>query len=50
MPNIDHLKPFSYKYYRYIDSKSLLANEYINKLIILGQLNVFIKYFKETIK
>ena len=50
MPNIDHLKPFSYKYYRYIDPKSLLANRRIDKLIILGRLSVFIGYSKETIK
>jgi hypothetical protein len=50
MPNIDYLKPFDYKYYRYIDSKSLPANRRINKLIIPGQLSVFIKYSKETTK
>jgi hypothetical protein len=50
MPNIDYLKPFSYKYYEYINLKSLPANKRIDKLIILGQLSVFIRYSKETIK
>jgi len=50
MPDIDHLKPFGYKYYRYIDLKSLPANKRINKLMMLSRLNVFIRYFKETIK
>jgi hypothetical protein len=50
MPNINHLKPFNYKYYKYINPKSLLINKHINKLIILGKLNVFIRYFKEIIK
>jgi hypothetical protein len=50
MPNINHLKPFGYKYYKYINPKSLPANRRINKLIILSRLNVFIRYFKETIK
>ena len=50
MSDINHLKPFGYKYYKYIDLKSLLINRRINKLIILGRLNVFIRYFKETIK
>ena len=50
MFNIDYLKPFSYKYYRYIDPKSLPANRRINKLIIPGRLNIFIRYSKETIK
>jgi hypothetical protein len=50
MSNINHLKPFGYKYYKYINLKSLLTNRRIDKLIILGRINVFIKYFKETIK
>jgi hypothetical protein len=50
MPNIDHLKPFGYKYYRYIDPKSLPANRRIDKLIMLSQLSVFIGYSKETTK
>ena len=50
MPNINHLKPFNYKCYRYINLKSLLVNKRIDKLIILGRLNVLIRYFKETIK
>ena len=50
MPDIDHLKPFDYKYYKYIDFKSLSANKRIDKLIILSQLNIIIRYFKETIK
>jgi hypothetical protein len=50
MPNINYLKPFDYKYYKYINLKFLLTNKHINKLIILSRLNVFIKYFKETIK
>jgi hypothetical protein len=50
MSNINHLKLFGYKCYKYIDSKSLSANRRIDKLIILGQLGVFIKYSKETIK
>ena len=50
MPNIDHLKPFGYKCYKYIDPKSLLANRRINKLIMPGRLNVFIEYSKETTK
>jgi hypothetical protein len=49
MPNINYLKPFGYKCYRYIDPKSLPANRRINKLM-LGQLSIFIGYFKETIK
>jgi hypothetical protein len=28
----------------------LLTNKYIDKLIILNQLSIFIEYFKETIK
>ena len=50
MPDIDHLKPFGYKYYGYVDLKSLPANKRIDKLIILGRLGVFIRYSKETIK
>ena len=50
MLNIDHLKPFGYKYYGYINLKSLPVNRRIDKLIILGRLNVFIRYFKEIIK
>jgi hypothetical protein len=50
MPNIDHLKPFGYKYYRYIDPKSLPANRRIDKLIMPGRLSVFIEYSKETTK
>jgi hypothetical protein len=50
MPNIDYLKPFSYKYYKYIDPKTLPANRHIDKLIILSRLSIFIEYFKETIK
>ena len=50
MPDIDHLKPFGYKYYGYVDLKSLPTNKRIDKLIILGRLGVFIRYFKETIK
>ena len=50
MLDINHLKPFSYKYYKYIDFKSLPTNKRINKLIILGRLSVFIRYSKKTIK
>ena len=50
MPDIDHLKPFGYKYYRYIDLKSLPANRRIDKLMMSGRLGVFIRYSKETIK
>ena len=50
MLNIDHLKPFGYKYYGYINLKSLLTNKRIDKLMILSRLNVFIRYSKETIK
>jgi len=50
MPDIDHLKPFGYKYYGYVDLKSLPANKRTDKLIILSRLGVFIRYFKETIK
>ena len=50
MPDINHLKPFGYKCYGYIDPKSLPANRRIDKLIILGQLSIFIRYSKETTK
>jgi hypothetical protein len=50
MPDIDHLKPFGYKCYGYVDPKSLPANGRTDKLIMLGRLDVFIRYFKETIK
>ena len=50
MSDINHLKPFDYKYYGYVDLKSLPANKRIDKLIILSRLGVFIRYFKETIK
>jgi hypothetical protein len=50
MPNIDHLKPFGYKCYRYIDPKSLPANRRTDKLIMPGRLSVFIGYSKETTK
>ena len=50
MPNIDHLKPFGYKYYGYVDPKSLPANRRIDKLIMPGRLGVFIGYSKETTK
>jgi len=50
MPDINHLKPFGYKCYKYIDLKSLPANKRIDKLMILGRLSVFMRYFKETIK
>ena len=50
MPDIDHLKPFGYKCYKYIDLKSLPANKRTDKLMILGRLGVFMRYFKETIK
>jgi hypothetical protein len=50
MPDIDHLKPFGYKYYGYVDLKSLPANGRIDKLMMLSRLSVFIRYFKETIK
>ena len=36
MPDIDHLKPFSCKYYGYIDPKSLPANGRIDKLMMPG--------------
>jgi len=50
MSDIDHLKPFGYKCYKYIDLKSLSANKRIDKLIMPGRLSVFIRYSKETIK
>jgi len=50
MPDIDHLKPFGYKCYGYVDLKSLPANKRINKLMMLGRLSVFIRYSEETIK
>jgi len=50
MSDINHLKPFGYKYYGYVDLKSLLTNKYIDKLMMSSRLNVFIRYFKETIK
>jgi len=50
MSDIDHLKPFGYKCYRYIDLKSLPTNGRINKLIMSGRLSVFIRYSKKTIK
>ena len=50
MFDIDHLKPFGYKYYGYVNLKSLPANKRIDKLMILNRLNVFIRYSKETIK
>jgi hypothetical protein len=50
MPDIDHLKPFGYKCYGYVDLKSLPANRRIDKLMMLSRLSVFIRYSKETIK
>ena len=50
MLNINHLKLLNYKYYKYVNLKSLPANKRTNKLMILSRLNVFIRYFKETIK
>jgi hypothetical protein len=50
MPNIDYLKPFGCKCYRYIDPKSLPANGRTDKLIMPGRLGVFIGYSKETTK
>ena len=50
MPDIDHLKPFGYKYYGYVDLKSLPVNKRIDKLMMSGRLGVFIRYSKETIK
>ena len=50
MPDIDHLKPFDYKCYGYVDLKSLPANGRTDKLMMSGRLGVFIGYFEETIK
>jgi len=50
MPDIDHLKPFGCKCYRYVDLKSLPANRRIDKLMMPGRLGVFIRYSEETIK
>jgi hypothetical protein len=50
MPNIDHLKPFGCKYYKYVDPKSLPANRRTDKLMMPGRLGVFIRYSKETTK
>jgi len=50
MPDIDHLKPFGYKYYGYVDLKSLPANGRTDKLMMPSRLGVFIRYSKETIK
>ena len=50
MLNIDHLKPFGYKYYGYVDLKSLPANKRIDKLMMPSWLGVFIGYFKERFK
>jgi hypothetical protein len=50
MLNIDHLKPFGCKCYRYVDPKSLPANRRTDKLMMSGRLGVFIRYSKETIK
>jgi len=50
MPDIDHLKPFGYKCYGYVDPKSLPANRRTDKLMMPGRLGVFIRYSKETIK
>ena len=50
MLDIDHLKPFGYKYYGYVDPKSLPANGRTDKLMMPGRLGVFIRYSKETIK
>ena len=50
MLNIDHLKPFGYKYYGYVDLKSLPANKRTDKLMMPSRLGVFIRYSKETIK
>jgi len=50
MPDINHLKPFGYKCYGYVDLKSLPANKRTDKLMMPGRLGVFIRYFKETIK
>ena len=50
MPDIDHLKPFGYKCYGYVDPKSLPANGRTDKLMMPGRLGVFMGYSKETIK
>jgi hypothetical protein len=50
MPDIDHLKPFGCKCYKYVDLKSLPANKRIDKLMMPGRLSVFIRYSEETIK
>jgi hypothetical protein len=50
MPDINHLKPFGYKYYGYVDLKSLPANGCTDKLMMPGRLGVFIGYSEETIK
>ena len=50
MPDIDHLKPFGYKCYGYVDLKSLPANKRTDKLMMPSRLGVFIRYSKETIK
>jgi hypothetical protein len=50
MLNIDHLKPFGYKYYGYVDLKSLPANKRTDKLIMSSRLGVFIRYSEKTIK
>ena len=50
MPDKDHLKPFGYKCYGYVDPKSLPANGRTDKLMMPGRLGVFIRYSKETIK
>ena len=50
MLDINYLKPFGYKYYGYIDLKSLPANKRIDKLMMLSRLDIFIRYFKEIIK
>ena len=50
MSDINHLKSFGYKCYKYVDFKPLSVNKRIDKLMILSRLSVFIRYFKETIK
>jgi len=50
MPDIDHLKPFGYKCYGYVDLKSLLANGRTDKLMMPGRLGVFMGYSEETTK
>jgi hypothetical protein len=50
MPDIDYLKPFGCKCYRYVNPKSLPANRRTDKLIMPGRLGVFMGYSKETIK